>query len=438
MFKIITEAVSTVTSPQRLKQLVSLPLYKNAFFLMSDTAVTSLGGFFFWMIVARFYSEAEVGYGSAIISALNLLLLFSIVGLNFSIVRFLSEAKKPNEFINSSFTISGLISLAIATIFVTGIDFWSPALGFIKTNPIFAVAFVGVAAITTLSAITDAIFVAKRRAGFVLLKSAIFSAIKIPLPFAFVLFLHTFGVIASWGIALAISLAISLFFLLPRVENGYKPVPTLNMNYMRDTWRYSGSSYLASIIAFTPRMILPLMVVNILGRESNAYFYVAWMIGNLLFAIPYSVSRSLFAESAYSQDSIRGNVTRAIKFTYLLTIPALIMMVVTGKWLLLAFGASYSANGLVLLWLICCSSLPLGITSVYTSILRARNKLAELTTIQGLGSVAVLGFSYLAMPALDILGVGIAWLGVQLVFGIILAIRLSIWMKQIGREEPHQ
>ena len=405
---------------------------------MSDTAVTSLGGFFFWMIVARFYSEAEVGYGSAIISALNLLLLFSVVGLNFSIVRFLSEAKKPSDFINSSFTISGLISLAIATIFVAGIDFWSPALGFIKTNPVFAVAFVGVAAITTLSALTDSIFVAERRAGFVLLKSAIFSAVKIPLPLAFVLFLHTFGVIASWGIALAISLVVSLFFLLPRVENGYKPIPTLNLNYMRDTWRYSGSSYLAAIIAFTPRMILPLMVVNILGRESNAYFYVAWMIGSLLFAIPYSVSRSLFAESAYSQDSIRRNITSATKFVYLLTIPSLIVMVVTGKWLLLAFGATYSANGLVLLWLFCCSSLPLGIISVYTSMLRVRDKLAELMTIQGLNSLAVLGLSYLAMPVLDILGVGIAWLGVQLLFGIILSIRLSIWMKQTDHKKAQQ
>ncbi|UCH51624.1 MAG: hypothetical protein JSV54_02365 [Chloroflexota bacterium] len=429
MFETFSEIISTATSRYRLKQLISLPLYSNAFFLMADTAVTSLGGFLFWIVVARFYSEAEVGYGSAIISAVNFLLLLSLVGLNFSIIRFLSEAKKPNEFINSSFTIGGFISIAIAAIFVAGIDFWSPALGFIKTNPVFAVAFVGVTAITTVSVLVYSVFVAKRRAGFELLKSAIFSAIKIPLPLAFVLFLHTFGVIASWGIALAISLFVSLFVLLPRVENRYKPVPTLKWGYIRDTWQYSGSSYLASVLALTPRMILPLMVLNILGRESNAYFYVALMIGNLLFAIPQSFSRSLFAEGSYSQENIKQNVTRALKLVYLLTIPALILIVAAGKWLLLAFGASYSINGLVLLWLFSCSSLPLGIILVYTSILRVRDKLAELIVIQGFSAVAILGLSYLAMPAFDILGVGIVWLGVQVVIGTILAIRLSIWMK---------
>ena len=435
MFKILKEAISTITSKQQVKQLVNLPLYSNAFFLMTDTAVTSLGGFFFWIVVARFYSEVEVGYGSAIISALNLLLLLSIVGLNFSIVRFLSEAKKPKEFINSSFTISGLISLAIAVIFVAGLDFWSPALKFVETNPIFAVAFVVVAVMTTLSALIDSVFVAKRSARFVLLSSVIFSALKIPLPLAFVLFLHTFGVIASWGIALAISIAISLFLLLPRVEKGYKPVPTLHLSYLRDTWQYTGSSYLASILTFTPRMILPLMVVNILGRESNAYFYVTWMIGNLLFAISASVSRSLFAEGSYSPESTRRSVSQAIKLIYILTVPALILVAVAGKWLLLAFGASYSANGLVLLWLLGFSSLPLGIISVYTSVLRVRDKLVELILVQGLSAVAVLVFSYLAMPAFDIVGVGIAWLGVQIVLGTILAVRLGIWMKQTGRGE---
>jgi Polysaccharide biosynthesis protein. len=60
---------------------------------MLNIAVMALCGFFFWMVVARFYTEAEVGYSSAIISAISLLALISMVGLNTSLIRFLSHAE---------------------------------------------------------------------------------------------------------------------------------------------------------------------------------------------------------------------------------------------------------------------------------------------------------------------------------------------------------
>ena len=47
-------------------------LYTNAFYIMLSQAGMALLGFFFWVIVARYYTEAEVGYSSAIISAIGL------------------------------------------------------------------------------------------------------------------------------------------------------------------------------------------------------------------------------------------------------------------------------------------------------------------------------------------------------------------------------
>lgn len=72
IYKTITEAVDKISSRQRLKQITYAALYRDALYLMLNTAVTSALGFFFWMVVARFYSETEVGFGSATISALCL------------------------------------------------------------------------------------------------------------------------------------------------------------------------------------------------------------------------------------------------------------------------------------------------------------------------------------------------------------------------------
>jgi len=124
----IRSAIVTVTSKRKLINLAAIPLYRNAAYLMMVTAVTSLLGFFFWMIVARYYSEAEVGYSSAIISAISLLAMISMAGLNSLLIRFLPQAEKPKELINSCLTLSGLFSIVIAAIFVAGLGFWSPAL----------------------------------------------------------------------------------------------------------------------------------------------------------------------------------------------------------------------------------------------------------------------------------------------------------------------
>ncbi len=118
------------------------PLYRNSFFLMTTTVARAGLGFIFWTVVTRFYTEVEVGWGSAIISAISLLALLSILGFNTAIIRFLPKAEKPQDMINSCLTLSGITALALTAIFIAGLDIWSPALGFIRKNAIFSLAFI--------------------------------------------------------------------------------------------------------------------------------------------------------------------------------------------------------------------------------------------------------------------------------------------------------
>jgi len=426
-FRVVAEAISIITSREKLKQFIAIPLYSNAFYLMLNTAVLSLFGFFFWMVVARFYTEAEVGLGSAIISAMSLLTLISLVGLNISLVRFLPHTHKPQELINSCYTLGGLISLAIAGIFVASLEFWSPALAFVKQNVVFASAFIVFTILWTLSNLVNFTFIAQRRASFTLYKSIIFSVLKLPLPILFVLFFHAFGIVASWGIGAAVAVAVSIFLFLPKVQDSYKPVPTLKLSLLKDMWRYSGGNYLANLFSACPAFILPLMVVNLLGAEQNAYFYIGWMMAALLFAIPMAVSQSLFAEGSHFEDKLKGNVTKSLKFTYLLLVPAVIVLILVGKWVLLAFGYSYSLNALHLLWVLSLSSLPLALTHIYSGILQVTGRIKELMAIWGFIVLVVLLGSYLIMPVTGIIGIGYAWLGAQTVVAIyVLARRLSV------------
>lgn len=426
-FKVVAEAIGIITSREKLKQFVAIPLYSNAFYLMLNTGVMALFGFFFWVVVARFYTETEVGLGSAIIAAMSLLSIISLVGLNISLVRFLPHSDKPQDLINSCYTLGGLVSLAVAGIFLAGLGFWSPALVFVTKNAIFASAFIVFTMLWTVQSLVNHTFIAQRRAGFVLSKNTIFSVLKLAFPVLFVLFFHTFGIVASWGIAMAVALAVSIFMFLPKVQDFYKPVPTLKINLLKDMWRYSSGNYLANLFSTCLPFILPLMVVNLLGAQQNAYFYVGWMIANLLFAIPFAVSQSLFAEGSHFEDKLKENVTKSLKFTYLLLVPAVIVLILVGKWVLLAFGQSYSANALHLLWVLNVSSLPLALTHIYSGILRVTGRIKELMAIWGFVALVVVLVSYLIMPVTGIIGIGYAWLGAQTIVAVyILARRLSV------------
>jgi len=380
---------------------------------MADTVVTSGLGFFFWMVVARLYTEAEVGWGAAIISAICLLGLLSRLGLGSALIRFLPKAEKPVDMINSCFTLSGVVALALAAIFIAGIYLWSPALGFIRENPIFSTAFAFFVLLRTFSEVMNSVFIAGRRAEFVLSKNVIFSLLKIPLPILLVLFFHAFGIVASWGIAIGVAFAVSLLLFLPKLQNPYKPMPKLNVGIISNMWRYSAGSYLSSLFARAPELVLPIMIVNLLGAEHNAYFYVAWMVANLLFAIPSAVSQSLFAEGSHFEDKLRVNVRSSFKLIFSLLIPALILLFLLGNWLLLLFGGSYSINGLMLLWILGLSSLLVGVNKVYNSILRVEGRIRELALISGFIAITVLLGSYFIIPTVGIVGSGYAWLAGQ-------------------------
>jgi len=391
------------------------------------TAVVRAGlGFAFWIIVARFYPEAQVGWGSAIISAITFLALLSTPGFNVGIVRFLPKAEKPVEMINSCLTLVGIIAVVFGAIFVLGLDIWSPALHFIADNVIFVLAFIFFVILLALSQMLDSIFLAARRTEFVLFRVTIVLLLRLPLPILLVLFFHSFGIAASWGIALAVAFAITIFLFVPRVQKLYQPAPKLNLGIIGSMWQYSAGSYLAGLFNMAPQLILPIMVVNLLGAEQGAYYYMAWIIARLLVTIPGSMSQSLFAEGSHFEDQLMVNVRKSLKFIALMLIPVVILVFVLGKWPLLLFGEGYAENSLMLLKLMAISVVFIGINRVYASILRVKNKIRELILIFALPAVAMLLGSYFIMPILGLAGIGYAWLAVHGIVSIyaVIAMRL--------------
>lgn len=395
---------------------------------MTASAVSSLLGFAFWIVAARFYPAEDVGLASALISAASLLAMIANLGLGYGIIRFLPQSgKKANSLINSGLTLSGLASIVMVLIFLGGLNLWSPALLCLRQSPAFLIAFVIFTGGVTLIALVGDTFVAERRAGFNVANSLIRGLLRLPLLIIMMaLAFHALGIFASCVIALAVVLLISFFLFLPRVQSGYRPRFTVSRGLISGMWRFSFTNYIANFLMAAPNFILPIMIINLLGAEINAYFYIGWMVGFLLFTVAGATSMSLFAEGSYDEQRLGGNAWRSLKLALLILVPCVILVLIFADKLLLLFGSAYSENATTLLRIVALSAFPFAVNSIYLGIKRVEKKLKVIIGLTAFVATITLVASYLLLPYLGINGAGIAWLAAQ---GIVALVIVAGWLK---------
>lgn len=422
-----TEVISIATSKQKLEQLFHIPLYSNAFYLMVANAVAALCGFAFWIIAARFYPAEAVGLASAVIAAMRLLATFASLGLGYGLIRFLPlSGRKAHSLLNSSFTISILAALSISFVFIGGLGVWSPALLFLRQEPVLVAAFVVFTIAFALQEIAEEALIASRRAGLLLAREVIFDLLRLPLVILLAGVFHSFGIFGSWGISLWVALFFNIFLFLPRIQAGYRPRPTIGRE-VNEMMRFSSGNYIANLLGSAPGLLLPIMVINLLDAESTAYFYVAWAVAGTVAMVAQSISMSLFAEGSYDEQRLGINVRRSLKLMFLILVPAAILVLAFADKLLLTFGNSYSESATTLLRILTLSTLPLAINTIYLYMKRVEKKLAVLIVVTAFLAVGTLALSYMLMPRMGITGIGIAWLVSQ---GIVALVIVAGFLKR--------
>ena len=420
----LSSLIGTAAVKEVIKGLLGTSLYTNAYYLVADVAVVSILGFAFWMLVARLYSPAQVGLASATVAAVVLLARLSRLGFDYGLVRFLpGVGARASTLMNSCFTIAGLTSLVAALIFLSGLNLWSPALLYIR-HPGLSVFFVLLTVAYTLFLLVEQAFIARRRAKFVLFKNTAAGVVKVAAAIAFAYLISTFGIFASWGLAIFIALAVALFWFLPRVQQGYMPIPSVSKELVSNMLRFSLGNYIAELLWFAPLMLFPLIVINILGAEANAYFYMPWTIAQMLFAIPMAVSYSLFAEGSYEEHLLWSNTLKSVKLHLLILIPVVVILLALSDKLLLLFGSSYSESGATLLRVLALSAIPVGINYIGLSVMRVRKNTRGVILVSASIACLSLGSGYILMTSEGLTGIGIGWIATQTLVAVVVALLL--------------
>lgn len=382
----------------------SSSLYRNSIYLMASSFFTAVFGFVFWIINARLFPPSEVGIATTLISTAGFIGEFSLLGLKNGLIRFLPASTIKNKKINTSFAIVTIVTILLSAVFVFFTPRFSGELSFLSKSYFYFLLFVFFVATFSLNQIQEGVFVAYRSTGFVLAKNILWGLVKVSLPL--LLFSYgAMGIFSSFSLGSVVSLLFGMFFLTRNF--GYKFGLMIDKDSVKQIGKFSIGDYVGLLFSNASSFLMPLIVISHLGAEESAFYYIAMQIASVLFIIPTAINQSLYAEASHNESETRTHLVSSLKLTYAFLLPAILVIVFFGGFVLQVFGKHYSDNALTLLRVIAASGLFVGISSSGNALLHVKKRIG-LYALINLASSAITLLSSLVLLKFGLLGVGYA------------------------------
>ena len=418
--EILSDAWGIVRSPRKgLESLYHVSLYRNAAYVMMNNLALGLTGFFFWIAAARLYPTDQVGVASAAVAAMLLLADVSLFGLDYAIVRYIVGAgSSAKDLVNSCLTLTGVTSTILSLIFIAGLSFWSPGLHVIREQPLFFATFVVSTLGNNVFLLVQRVCIGQLRSDFVLAMGLVFGLSRF-IPLAIMASSSSsLGIFASFVIATWLAVAVGVVFLVPRVVPRYRPSLKVRGDLLAPMVHYALGNFVANVSLTIIGYVLPVVVLNVLGAEKTAYFYVTWTFSGIVASVVFAVTINLFAAGSNDPQRLKYYVKRSVKLMAVLLVPTITLTLLLGDKFLLAFGEGYSRNGTHLLWLLMLAAVPFGINMLYIAVMRVGSEMKWTMAITIFVAIATLGSSPFLLSRMGLIGVGVAWLASQGVVAI--------------------
>lgn len=389
-------------------------MFQNSVYLMLSTLVQAVFGFGFWILNARLFSPEQIGLASTLISASTFIAYLAGLGFNSTFMRFLPTSKRRNDKLNTGLTLVLATALVMGAVYMWVVPVLTPDLAFMTRQAALAVAFVLLTAATAANLLTDSVFVAYRVSRYNFVVYAIQSVVKLVLPLALV-GLGAYGVFAASGLAAAFALGLSIYFMVRLF--GYRPRVQVDRAVVQQVWRFSSGSYLANLFNILPTLVMPMVVVNSLGAERAGYFYLAFMLANLVYAVVYAISQSLFAEGAHGEVAFHHLLQRAVGLLAAIIVPAAVGLAVLGPLVLHVFGKAYTGEAAEVLVMLAVAAPAVAAYVLGGVLLRMSKQNLGLVWTNALYALVTCGLAVLWAPR------GLVWVaGAWLVGNVVTAI----------------
>jgi O-antigen/teichoic acid export membrane protein len=412
----------------RVRELRRDVLLRNSLLLLVSTVEVALGGFVFWQVATRLFSAADVGRTSALITASALIANLALLGMQNSVIRYLHEWQDPAATMNSAVTVVTVGAAAGAVVFVAGVDWFAPELAMLH-RPSNAALFVVFTAALAVTLLNDNVFIALQRSGHVAGRNTLTIVLRLALPFACT-GLGAFGLFTAYQGAATFALLVYLVVLHRKL--GMPTRLRVDATRFAAMWRYSAGNYVATVLLLLPALVMPMLVTHKLDPAAAAYYYIASLVAGVLTFVPQATARSLFAQASADPGQLRGSLRRVLLLTAAVQVPALLVLVGAGPFVLRLFGPAY-ATAYPLLVILAGAAALASVGFVGNTLMLIAGRLTLMCALGGGAALICIGGAYLFG------GRGLEWIGGSLLAGELLLglayTPLIAAMSRAGRED---
>ncbi len=421
----VERMVGSVESPSRrmsaLRGELANPLFRNAYALMANGGLTGLLGLGYWTLGAIAYRPDDVGRNWAEIQAI--MFVGGVTMLNFLLIRFIPQtARHTRLLVAGSYALGGALAALLGLAFLATLSIWGPSFQHLHTFwagfgfIVFSVAW-------NLFNQQEGAFTGLRRAGWVPLVNTGFGLTKLVLLVALAAALPHDGVVLSWFVPVLVALVpVNTFIfgrLIPRhrrENEGRGDRPTL-----REMAVYLGGGYVGGLFQYAAISLVPVVVAAHITPDVNAYFQMAWALGMMMDLLALTLSLSLTVEGAFEPAELAASARAALRRTYMLLVPVIILVVGLAPLALRIFGHGYAAEGAPLLQVLAVATLPKALIELYCGVLRVRSMTRLIALIQAVRFLGVLALLPAFIDPGHLVTIG------YLVLGVNVAVALAVY-----------
>lgn len=406
-------------------------LATTAWALMANTVTTSALGVVFWGVASRLYSPSRLGASAALISAMILLSTVSQLNLGMGIPRLLPQVRDRRwRPVLGAYVLTAAVGVVVTATFVLLAPLTSDGFDFLGGDRILGLALVGAVVLWNIFALQDAVLTSARWAILVPIENGVFGLLKIGLMIWLARAATDHGVFLGWLLAMLLLLLPVNGLIFGRVlpsGKGSQPdglVTSLPLAERGRIARYLAVDYVAALLSQGSTAVLPLLVIGVLGREANAYFYSAFLIAAAVGALAHSLSTSLVVEGAHDESELIALTRRSMARYATFVAPAVLVAILAAPVLLIPFGKAYVSEGTTLLRLLLAGTLPQALITLYLGVERVWARVRRVLAIEAATVLLVITGAIFGMHLYGLTGVGLAWVVAQMSVGGIVVPRL--------------
>jgi O-antigen/teichoic acid export membrane protein len=414
-----------------LRRELSVPLYRNAYALMANTAGNSILGLLYWVLAARTFPDAAVGRGNALISLMMLVSTFTQLNWSGALIRFLPRAgRSARQMLLTAYLMAtGLAAVAAAAVMAYCHFARAP------DDPLYvsaglAVWFVVATVAWSVFNLQDAALTGMRSTVWVPLENGLYGLVKLVLLVLVARTSLSDGVFASWTIpviALLVPVNLLLFRrILPRHATAEPDAPPPGRRVLA---RYMAGDYAAQAFTQLSSTFLPVLVVSLLGAAQGAYYLPAQTAFAAMGMLATAITSSLVVEAARDEQATHRLARAMLRRICVLVLPAGAFVGLAAPWLLELFGSQYRAAATTVLQLMMLSLLPRVPVALYVTKCRLDNRTGTLALLQFTQAALVIGGTAVFAPTAGLVAVGWSVLAAEVVPALAVARPVARWLR---------